>query len=184
LNSCPLDFASAFFLFVRCQCRLVILKIGGVTIEDFSLVTRIDFQGFAAHPHFCRRTAPVGLNQAHRHRAGIQQIPSEKVADGAETLDRVGRTGLPCRVETNRRRVGLHVWDVEETNQCVGGQCDGRLRLKRLAHRQFHVGLAAADPDFPNQDVGKLEGAPFGADRKDIRSARLEAAKAHGPLPF
>ena len=88
-----------------------------VRVEDIPGVEMVVLDRLFAHPHLGRRSAPTGVDQAHRNPQSRLQISAEIVADGRKAPDRLGRgraPGVRGMIEFGLRNRGTPLGDGEE----------------------------------------------------------------------
>ena len=118
------------------------------------------FQGCDAHPRLNGSSAPYGGNQSYgdiRHETGKRL--SEMISRGAEIAEGVGSAPFPLPGAIFLRGVGIVPFHGEHPDQRGGRRivdglvCVFNSLMIPSAERHFHVGLAAAYPDFADKDV-------------------------------
>jgi hypothetical protein len=106
---------------------------------------------------------------------------AEVVGDGGEAGDGEWVAGFPLGFHVIDGGIGLQFGDGEESEVGVCGGVDGGLGVFGAGEGPFHVGLAAADPDFADEDVGEGDGLGAAADDEVVGAAGGFAGQADDP---
>ncbi len=118
-------------------------------------------QTLATGPGLGGSATDRAVNDADRHPQVGLQIAGEEIADGGEILDGGGRADGPRASGGRLRQLGVVLVDIELADERMGGGSDFMFPTddgflpRAEAELAFHVGLAAAKPDFTDQDVVK-----------------------------
>lgn len=137
----------------------VFLAKGGVGGEDLFKVGVFFSKEVGAGPGFGGGASPVAGDESDGDLEFAVELLAEEVGDGAELGGGAGGADRPVAGEVVLLAEGEDLGDVAEAD--LGEVCFFEVFFpvvfSEADHFPLHVGLAAADPDFPDEDVGEGE---------------------------
>ncbi len=125
------------------------------------------------------------MDEANRDLRGLLQRACHVIADGRGLADGVGGDDLPGRglFQVVERRGFAGMRDGEETDVVIGRSRKPAPGVGREPGGEFHVGLAAAEIDVAQLDVGERGRAARAADRQHIGAAGGHGRQRGAPAP-
>ena len=118
----------------------------------------VGFEEVTADPGFGSAAAPGVVDESDGDVEHLMEDAAVEEADGAEVADSCWGAGLPGAFEVGLGFLGADLRDGDEAD--VGEFCGGdfEVGVPGGADGPLHVGLAGAEPDFADEDVGEVAG--------------------------